>query len=197
MRKAALRLSTVAAVFAWAAALRADDRVKIEPDVIYRRKDGMALACDVLRPAKANGAGILWIQSGGWYSVWTDPKVWAKNAGPLLAKGFTVFSVRHASAPKYTVPDAVADVRRAVRFLRMRAKEYAVDPERLGAIGGSAGGHLALMLATTGDDGNAQAKDTTLRQPSRIACAVALFAPTDLRGWTTDPPEVIKKIPAL
>jgi len=91
--------------------------VKIEPDIIYGRKDGMALTFDVIRPAKANGAGILWIQSGGWYSVWKDAKIWPAAAKPFLDKGFTMFIVRHASAPKYTVPEAIADMRRSVRFI--------------------------------------------------------------------------------
>lgn len=176
---------------------RAGEGVKVEADVIYGRKDGMALTLDVVRPAKANGAALLWIQSGGWYSNWVDAKIWPGVAKPYLDQGYTVFIVRHASAPKYTVPEAVEDVRRSVRFLRWKAKEFGVDPERLGAFGGSAGGHLALMLATTGDDGDAKAKDEVLRQPSRIAAAVALYPPTDLRGWTTDPPAEIKKHPGL
>ncbi len=198
MRKTVYRLCAPVFLFTCAVSdLRGGEAVKVEPDVIYGRKDGMALTFDVVRPAKANGAAVLWIQSGGWYSTWQDAKVWPKTAQPYLDKGFTVFIVRHASAPKYTVPEAVEDVRRAVRFIRMKAKDFGVDPDRLGAFGGSAGGHLALMLATTADGGNPKAKDAVLRQSSRIACAVALYPPTDLRGWTTDPPEVIKKIPAL
>jgi acetyl esterase/lipase len=118
-------------------------------------------------------------------------------AKPFLDKGYTVFIVRHGSAPKYAVPEAVADMRRSVRFIRMEAKKFGVGPERLGAFGGSAGGHLALMLATTADDGDPKAKDEVLRHSDRVAAVVALFPPTDLRGWTTDPPEVIKKIPGL
>src|SRR5207248_4551871 len=75
--------------------------------------------------------------------------------------------------------------------------DFGVNPERLGVFGGSAGGHLTLMLATTGDDGDPQAKDEALRHSSRVAAAVALCPPTDLRGWTTDPPEAIKKLPQL
>src|SRR5436190_4533958 len=101
-------------VAAVAVRCRAGGDVKIEPDVIYGRKDGMALTLDVVRPAKANGAGVLWIQSGGWYSNWTDPKVWPTSAKHFLDRGYTVFIVRHASAPKYTVPEAVEDVRRSV-----------------------------------------------------------------------------------
>ena len=178
-------------------ALRAGDGVKIEPDLIYGRKDGMALTLDVVRPAKANGAGILWLQSGGWYSNWTDPKAMAGASKPYLDKGFTMFIVRHGSAPKYTVPEAVADVRRSVRFVRLKVKEFGVDPERLGVMGGSAGGHLSLMLGTTGDDGDANAKDDVLKQSSRVAAVVAYYPPTDLRGWATNPPDAIKKLPQL
>ncbi len=100
--------------------------------------------------------------------------------------------MRHGSASRYQVPDAVADVRRAVRFIRWKTKDYGIDPERLGVTGGSAGGHLTLMLATTGDDGQADSKDEVLRRSSRIAAGVALYPPTDLRGWTTNPPEAIR-----
>jgi dipeptidyl aminopeptidase/acylaminoacyl peptidase len=91
------------------------------------------------------------------------------------------------------VPEAAADVQRCVRYLHLHAKEWNVDPQRLGAFGGSAGGHLTLMLATTGDDGDPAAKDEVLQQSSRIAAAVALYPPTDLRRWTTEPPEEIAK----
>jgi acetyl esterase/lipase len=194
-----LVLSLMAAfcLAALAPVLRAGDDLKIVPDLIYGRKDGMALTLDVVRPAKANGAGILWLQSGGWYSTWSDPKGWSVAAKPFLDKGFTMFIVRHGSAPKYTVPEAVADVRRSVRYVRLKAKDYGVDPERLGVMGGSAGGHLSLMLGTTGDDGDAKAADPVLKQSSRVAAVVALYPPTDLRKWTTEPPEEIKKHPGL
>src|SRR5437867_5690836 len=87
-----------------------DEGPKILADQIYGRKDGMALTLDVIQPAKANGAGILWIQSGGWYSTWAEPKLLAAVSKPYLDKGFTMFIVRHGSAPKYTVPEAVQDV---------------------------------------------------------------------------------------
>jgi acetyl esterase/lipase len=185
--------------------LRADDAknvqrsegMLVEPDVVYGHKDGMALTFDIVKPAKPNGAGILWIQSGGWYSNWVDPKGWPVVAKPFLDKGFTVFIVRHGSAPKYTVPEATGDVRRSVRFIRMKAKDLGVDAERLGVTGGSAGGHLSLMLATTGDDGDPKVEDEVLRQSDRVAAVVALYPPTDISTWVTDPPEAIKKLAFL
>src|SRR5436190_21494653 len=92
-------------VAAVAVRCRAGGDVKIEPDVIYGRKDGMALTLDVVRPAKANGAGVLWIQTGGWYSNWTDSKVRPTSAKHFLDRCHTVVIVRHASPPKQAGPE--------------------------------------------------------------------------------------------
>lgn len=180
-----------------AAAARAADPPQIEPDIVYGHKDGLALTFDVVRPEKANGSAVLWLQSGGWYSNWAEPKNLLPMCKPLLDKGMTVCIVRHGSAPRYNVLDAVADVRRCVRYIRLNAAKLQLDPDRLGVLGGSAGGHLTLVLATTGDDGDPNAKDEVLQQSSRIAAGVALYPPSDLRTWVTDPPEAIRKIAAL
>jgi acetyl esterase/lipase len=171
--------------------------VTIRHDVIYGHKDGLALTFDVLTPPNASGAAVLFLQSGGWYSNWASPERRVDSNRPLLNEGITVLIVHHGSAPKYAVPDAVADVRRCVRYVRMNAGDLGIDPERIGVLGGSAGGHLTLMLATTGDDGDPNAEDPVLRQSSRIKCGVSYYPPTDLRGWTTDPPEIIKSKPIL
>lgn len=165
----------------------------IIPDVVYGHKDGLALTFDVLKPDQPNRAAVMSLQSGGWYSGWSDPASHIDRNKDLLDAGFTVLIVRHGSAPKYAVPDAVADVRRCVRYIRKNAESLGVDPERIGVTGGSAGGHLTLMLATTGDDGDPSAKDEVLRHSSRIAAGVSLYPPTDLRSWTTDPPAEIAK----
>jgi acetyl esterase/lipase len=198
MKTVSLRLAAVLCLSLWSAPpCRAADNPQVLADVVYGHKDGLALTFDVIKPEKPSGAGILWIQSGGWYSNWTDPKPWPTVAKPFLDKGYTVFIVRHGSAPKYAIPEIVEDVRRSVRFIRMRSKDFGVDPERLGVMGGSAGGHLALVLGTTADDGDPSAKDEVLRQSDRVAAVVALYPPTDISTWVTDPPEAIKKIPAL
>ena len=170
---------------------------KIQPDVVYGHKDGMALTFDLFRPEKPNGTLIIWVQSGGWYSVWIEPKQMLPVTTPLTAKGYTVCVVRHGSAPKYAIPEAAADMRRSVRYIRLHAKDWGVDPERIGVIGGSAGGHLTLVLATTADDGDPKSPDEVLRQSDRIAAAVAFYPPTDIRTWVTDPPDAIKNVAAL
>lgn len=177
-------LAAVLLVLTASTAIHAADFESI-PDVVYGHKMGMALTFDVLKPSgNPNGAGVLFMVSGGWFSRWAPVERSAVRFAPLLEKGFTVFAVRHGSAPLFKVPDAVADVRRAVRFIRLHASEYGVDPERLGVWGGSAGGHLSLMLGTAADDGEAEATDPVLRQSSRVAAVVAYFPPVDLRGLT-------------
>jgi len=177
-------------------ALGADD-LKITPDVVYGHKDGMALTFDVLAPKEQNGAGVLFMVSGGWYSKWRDPQGMAGQFGDLLQNGFTLFIVRHGSAPKYTVPEAIDDVRRAARYVRQNAERFGVDPERLGVCGGSAGGHLSLMLGTTGDDGNPKSLDPLLRESSRVAAVVAYYPPTYLEPWTKPESRYYQQFPAL
>ena len=79
----------------------------------------------------------------------------------------------------------VADTRRAVRFIRQHAREYGVDPDRIGVFGSSAGAQLALLLGTTADSGDPSASDAVLKESSRVAAVVAYFPPTDLSRWGT------------
>jgi len=157
---------------------------------IYGRKAAMALTLDVIKPtAGANGIGLINVVSGGWVSEYFDlDKAMADSARSngrlttLINKGYTIFVVRHGSSPYFKVPDAVADMRRAVRYIRHNAAAYGVDPDKLGVYGGSAGGHLSLMLGTASDEGDPAADDPVDRQPSRVAAVVAYYPPVDLRG---------------
>lgn len=150
-------------------------------EVIYGRKDGMALTMDVLTPKKPNGAAVAWMVSGGWFSA--HQAINPAFVDALLDRGYTVFAVVHGSQPRYTIPDCVADVTRAVRFIRANAAEYGIDPNRIGVTGGSAGGHLSLMLGTTGDDGNPQAKDPIDRAASRVQAVGCFYPPTDFFNY--------------
>jgi acetyl esterase/lipase len=156
----------------------------VTTDVVYGHKDGLALTFDVYRPTQRNGAGVIVIVSGGWQSSVEMGRLIAQGYGPPLnAKGFTVFAVRHGSSPRYPMSAIVADMRRAVRCIRQHAGEYGLDRNRLGVLGGSAGGQLALLLGTTADMGDPSAADAVLRESSRVAAVVAYFPPTDLSRW--------------
>ena len=147
--------------------------------VHYGKRGDDTLAFDVLRPARPNGIGVLLLVSGGWRSG--KPGTFAEwIAAPLIRRGYTVFPIYHVSQPKATIMEIVEDMHRAVRFVRFHAKEYGVDPQRLGVTGGSAGGHLSLMLATRGGPGRPEAVDPVDRETSAVQ-AVAIFYPvTDL-----------------
>ena len=99
---------------------------------------------------------------------------------PLLRRGYTIFAVSHLSQPQATVMEIVADVHRGVRFIRHHAKEYGIDPNRIGVAGGSAGGHLSLMLATRGGPGVPDANDPVDRESSAVQAAAVFFPVTDL-----------------
>jgi len=111
----------------------------------------------------------------------------------LLDKGFTVFAVRHGSSPTFGMADIVADMRRAVRVIKRKAPLYGVDPDRIGLWGGSAGGHLSLLLGTSAEIANANSKDEIEQGPARFAAIVAYAPPTDLvtqwAHWTQNGPQ--------
>jgi acetyl esterase/lipase len=160
----------------------AQAQVETIPDVVYGHKDGLAMTLDVVKPkANANGAAVIFMVSGGWVSNYRPPQQAATQFKDLLDKGFTLIAVRHGSSPKYLIPEIVSDVRRAVRFIRYNAKQWGVDPNRLGVFGGSAGGHLALVLGTASDDGDPNAKEDFMKESDRVASVVAYFPPVDLR----------------
>lgn len=101
-----------------------------------------------LPPAgKATGAGVLVLPGGG-YQILTLP-----GEGPNPARFFrdhnvAAFVLRYRKAPRYHYPTTLLDAQRALRLIKSRAAEFGVDPERIGVLGGSAGGHLAALVAT-------------------------------------------------
>lgn len=151
-------------------------------DVIYGRSFGTALTMDVFTPTKnANGTGVIWCVSGGWFSshlsilpTWMDE---------FTKRGYTVFAVVHGSQPKFTIPEILGDMHRATRFIRHHAKDYGVDPERIGISGASAGGHLSLMQGMAGNQGDAKSKDPIERESSRVQAVACFFPPTDFLNY--------------
>jgi len=150
-------------------------------DLLYGRVDGTALTFDLFKPERPNGLGVIYVMSGGWYS--SHEFIGPKTVQPLLDHGYTVFAVVHGSNPRYTIPEIVPQMERSVRFIRHHAKEYGIDPHRLGVAGGSAGAHLTLMLATGGGSGTADAKDPVDRESSAVQAAAGFFPPTDFLNY--------------
>lgn len=150
----------------------------------YGERQGKALVLDWLHPENPNGHGVLVLVSGSWKSGASGSfKAWM--AAPLLRRGYSVFAVYHVSQPAATVMEIVEDMHRAVRFVRQRAADYAIDPTRLGVTGGSAGGHLSLMLATRGGPGPIDAPDPVDRESSAVQAVAIFFPVTDLLNLGT------------
>jgi len=157
--------------------------------IVYGQRHGKPLTLDVIQPLKPNGIGIALMVSGGWKSDRPgETPTWLM--APLLRSGYTIFAICHISQPDATIMEIIEDVNHGVRFVRHHAKEYGIDPDRIGVTGGSAGGHLSLMLATRGGPGNPTATDPVDRDSSAVQ-AVAIFYPvTDLLnlGESTENP---------
>lgn len=160
----------------------ADPEFILKEDIIYGRKWGTALTLDVFSPkTSSNRRGVILVLSGGWFS--------AKGVlGPpfmrdLLDRGYTIFAVVHGSQPKYTIPEAVDDMHRAARYIRHHARDYDIDPDRIGVYGGSAGGHLSLMLGLAGKPGDPAAKDPVDRHSSQVQAVACFYPPTDFLNF--------------
>ena len=140
---------------------------------------------EVFTPAPRNGIGVVWVVSSSGRSSrdQTLQDSFERRIAPLLQRGYTVFAVIHGSAPVFNVQDQVADVRRAVRFVRHRAAEFGIDGQRLGISGSSAGGLLALIVAMQDRDGDPASDDSVEREPSRVQTAGCFFPPTDLMNY--------------
>ncbi len=173
---ALLTLPLLAAALAWWYLHPPHSRANGIP---YGQRNGRSLTLDVLTPSNPNGIAIALMVSGSWKSGGPG-SLPSFYVAPLLRSGYTVFAVCHVSQPDAAIQETFADVQRAIRFIRAHAAQYNVRPDRIGVTGGSAGGHLSLLLATRGDPGKPDAPDPVERHPSTVQ-AVAIFYPvTDL-----------------
>lgn len=126
--------------------------VTIERDVTYLspdRAEKLDLYLPSDRPAGTRAPGIVIIHGGGW-SGGSKSAAREFNVGTTLAKaGYVCASIEYRLEKTNRWPTNVWDCKNAVRFLRKNAAKYGIDPNHIGVIGGSAGGHLALMLGVT------------------------------------------------
>lgn len=164
----------------------------VQSNVVYGMYSGAALLMDVHRPANPNGYGIVYISGSGWTAplAYSAPPLKSNGqslqyAKPLVAAGYTVFTINHRALPRFRYPAPVEDAQRAVRFVRHHAKDYGIRPDRIGAAGGSSGGHLVSMLGTLDGIGNPNDPDPVERESAKVQCVVARAAPTNLFKMNT------------
>lgn len=157
-------------------ALAERDAVEVRRDIVYHRVGERELLLDAYLPkAGANRPAVLVVHGGGWRTG--DRRQLRAYARGLAERGFVGFAIDYRLAPKHKFPAQIEDCRAAVKWVRQHAEEYGADPERIGAVGYSAGGHLALLLGTTGEAG--EGADT------RLQAVVAGGAPGDFE-WFPD-----------
>lgn len=145
--------------------------VRVERNLTYRVVGGEKLKLDAYLPVGTGvRPGVMVIYGGGW--VLGSKEFSQPIAEGLAEQGFVAFAMNYRLAPAHPFPAAVDDVRASVKWVRDHASQFGLDPGRIGALGGSAGGHLAAMLATSGKG--------PLDRGSRVAASVSWAGPMDL-----------------
>lgn len=184
----------VLAVFASRLAA-ADDKIVVEKNIEYANPDGQHLQLDLARPeGEGPFPAIICIHGGGFRAGTRDG--YDGLIQKLARHGYVAVTVTYRLAPKYQFPAAVNDVKEAVRWMRANAARYHIDPDRIGAMGGSAGGHLAQFLGVTGDVKKFEGDGANLDQSSRVACVVNFYGPSDFtksyeKGKSVDAAQVL------
>ena len=164
----------------------AADAFGVEANIVYGMYSGTALLLDVYKPVSSNGYGIIYISGSGWTAplAYGAAELKSNSQSQLYAKalsqaGYTVFSVNHRAVPRFRYPAPVEDVQRAVRFIRSKAAGFGIRANRIGAAGGSSGGHLVSMLGTLDGNGDAANPDPVERESAKVQWVVARAAPVD------------------
>ena len=189
-----------------------NNEISIFPDVVYHHKDGMGLLMDIYVPQNSNNKGVIFINSGGFYSPFFSKQYKEKgdalshinednytfvektdlvpeysqqfSFNELLKSGYTIFDVKHSSAPRYMLDEITDDLKYAISYIKKYAQKYKVSKDRLGICGGSAGGYLAAYLAA-----NPQ-KENNLK-------AVVLYFPAGYDYFNKRNIELRKALPSL
>jgi acetyl esterase len=165
-----------AVVLAAASFLPADvataQQVTVRRDIRYAEHDGVPLLLDAWLPEGPGPHAAVVVVHGGRFRTGDKSLTPAED---LAEAGYAAFSVNYRLAPEHPFPAALWDLRSAVRWIRDHADEYDVDPEVIWTMGGSAGGHLAALLATVGEG--------PVDRGSRVAAAVSLSGPMDMPRW--------------
>src|SRR5262249_41722287 len=112
----------------------------------------------------------------------------SKTIEVLAGRGYVAVTVDYRLAPKHKFPAQIHDCKAAVRWLRANAKKYKIDPERIGAVGFSARGHLACFLGTSRKQDKLEGEGGNAEQSSRVQAVVSFFGPTHLshKNWSAD-----------
>ncbi|MGN6271797.1 MAG: alpha/beta hydrolase [Protaetiibacter sp.] len=162
--------------------LATDPTVPTTVDITYATVDGQPLFLDACTPPDFDPltdtarAAVIVVHGGSWARGSKNDVAWRAVCQWLGKAGYPAFAVDYRLAPEHPFPAAIDDVAAAVRWLREpeQVMRFGIDPARIGALGGSAGGNLVSLLGTRGSG----PRDTG----SRVAAVVELSGPIDLTG---------------
>jgi acetyl esterase/lipase len=156
------------------------DDLEFLRDVEYGKGADTSLKLDILRPKKPPAEPmpvVVYIHGGAW-------KGGSKAGMPglctaLAQSGYFCASVEYRMSQEAVFPAQIEDCKCALRFLRAHAKEYKINPDKIGVWGHSAGGHLVALLGTAGDARDLEGKGGWQDQSSRVQCVIDCFGPAD------------------
>jgi acetyl esterase/lipase len=151
--------------------------ITVHKDIVFTVVDGHELKLDIAIPKylKAPAPAIVDIPGGSWRVVNKS----AEDALFYAKHGFIGVSITHRTSDIAIFPAAVHDCKTAIRWLRAHAKEYNIDPDKIGVTGFSSGGHLAALLGTSGGDSFLEGNGGYPDYSSNVQAVVDHFGPTD------------------
>jgi acetyl esterase/lipase len=156
------------------------ETIEVLRDVQYGTGGGRPLKLHILRPKEKPGTPmpvIVWIHGGGWRGGHRDSGL-IRLAG-FAERGYLGATIEYRLSGEATFPAQIEDCKCAIRFLRAKAKDYHLDPERIGVWGSSAGGHLVALLGTSGHVKELEGKGGWENFSSKVQAVCDFCGPTD------------------
>lgn len=152
--------------------------IDIRKDIVYGHAGGIDLKLDIGYPeGKGPFPVVLFFHGGGWQQGnKSHMHAWIRK---FALSGYVGVSVGYRFAPEFKWPSQVLDAREAVRYLRANASELNIDPDRVGVMGESAGGYLALMLGMTSSKDLMEGDSDLKEFSARVQAVVSYFSATD------------------
>lgn len=187
-----LRSVLILLLFGPATLCRAEE-VVTEQGVEYSRAGDVSLQLNISRPKSDKLApAILCIHGGGFRAG--KREAWDARCQKMAERGYVAATVTYRLAPQHPFPACIHDVKAAVRWLRANAGRYHIDPEHIGVVGDSAGGHLAQFLGVTDGRPEFEGSGGAPDQSSRVTCVVNYYGPSDFTksyGKSVDAAQVL------
>ena len=159
--------------------------IESHPDIVYAEVDGHELMLDLYTPVGVEKPGlVLWVHGGAWRTMTRKSRPAESIVDAFVPAGYAVASVEFRMSTEAQFPAQIHDIKAAIRFLRARQQEFALDAERIVAMGNSSGGHLVAVLAVsnsaTGLDELQGAVGEHLEQSSDVQGVVSYYGASNL-----------------